>query len=835
MKATLRNFTSGSQLLENFGLMFAAGLRLPFWITVGVFGLAIYLEMDASLSHHASYLCWLRLEALGYRWFDFSPAKAVNVEMIDGTHRLLTWGELPDYPPMSYAWADMMTAVRKGAFWASLLIIPLFIFYYWYCQRFGDRAKQRTHLRGANLATRTELLRAIEVHNAPKREADMARLLGPGSRLRAKLISAAELDAAGVYRPYVLAGIPYPWRMEQSHAMLIGTTGTGKTVELSALVAQIRERRHRAVIFDLTGAFIERFYDPDRDIILNPLDARCPQWSIFNECDSEAEFTTAWEALVPHDGGTSEPFWVQAARMLGVETCLKLKAEGRMTNDALYRELMTADLKHVHKLVERTLADPITAPEAARMAESVRAVLNTNAKPIRLLPSEGPVFSIKQWMLGEAAEGSILFLSSRYVDMSVTRTMLTTWMDTALNTLMTMPRSQDVRMWFLVDELGALHRLSALEKGLQTARNYGGAIVLGIHAFGKLKDTYGQNVAETLASLARTKLLLATDDRPTATFESDCIGHRQFREMEEGYSYGYDNVRDAVTLTSRRQLEPLVLPDDIMNMPSLTGYLRFPGGFPSAPVTLKIVNYPTNPPGFIQRPIPPTIGGQAGDADQGAGEGAPPSGDGGTGHAVDGSGAPERRVAGDAQGPISAANDVAQEDPVSLVDRFFAKSGMVAHPRVGIDLDAQGLETKNGGIRQIGQQSLRLPDMGAVGAIATAPPIVGKRRLGANGCGGRQFLEPGQPVQVAGNPGGRMVRREQSPQIWCLLAQHLDLGILQLRHKNGLETTEAFESIAGEPMVPLATEIRARRANHGEALNLACLTKQVVHGSLLFR
>ena len=683
MKTNLKNFTSGSQLLENFGLMFAAGLRLPFWIMVGVFGLAIYLQIDANLSHHASYLCWLRAEALGYRWFEFTPDKPVNVQLLDGSYRTLTWGELPDYAPMTYAWADMTAAVRKGSTWATLLIVPLFILYYWYCQRFGNRAKQRTHLRGATLASQRELLATIEAHNGPKREQDMARIFGPGSRFRSRLISAAELDAAGVYRPYTLAGVPYPWRMEQSHAMLIGTTGTGKTVELSALVTQIRERRHRAVVFDLTGAFIERFYDASRDIILNPLDARCPQWSIFNECDSEAEFTTAWEALVPHDGGTSEPFWVQAARMLGVETCLKLRSEGRTSNDALYRELMTADLKHVHKLVERTLADPITAPEAARMAESVRAVLNTNAKPIRLLPSQGPQFSIKKWMLGDAEEGSILFLSSRYVDMSVTRTMLTTWMDTALNTLMTMPRVGDVRMWFLVDELGALHRLSALEKGLQTARNYGGSIVLGIHAFGKLKDTYGQNVAETLASLARTKLLLATDDRPTATFESDCIGHRQFREMEEGYSYGYDNVRDAVTLTSRRNLEPLVLPDDIMSLPPLTGYLRFPGGFPSAAVTLGFVNYPQIAEGFIPRPPEKPTAANASDGASENGEGVPPSGDGGTGHAVDQSGAPERRIASAVAMPIAAANDVAGDDPAALVDRFFSRSGIV--PATGMD------------------------------------------------------------------------------------------------------------------------------------------------------
>ncbi|MDO6414359.1 type IV secretion system DNA-binding domain-containing protein [Sphingomonas sp. BIUV-7] len=608
MKRNLKNFTRGSQLLENFGMMFAAGFKLPAWIAIIAFTLSAWWHCSTMLSEHSQYLGLMHVEASIYRWFQFDPDKAVNIQTGGGTIRL-TWGTVLDYPPMVHAWAEVV-AVLWRAFWTVVVaLVPLFVFYYWYAVRFGCKAKQRDHIGGAQLASYLDLRRLIDIRNRPQRSKDMKAAFGSTWPLQSRLATTAELDAAGIYRPYQIAGIPFPYRLEQSHAMLIGTTGTGKTVELSSLVTQVRERNHRAVIFDLTGAFIERFYDEERDVILNPLDARCPQWSIFNECDTEAEFTTAWEALVPHDGGGSDPFWVQAARMLGVETCLKLKAEGRTSNGALYRELMTADLKHVHKLVERTLADPITAPEAARMAESVRAVLNTNAKPIRLLPDEGPSFSIKTWMMDDDGSGGVLFLSSRYVDMAVARTMLTTWLDTALNTLMTMPKTRDVRMWFLVDELGALHRLTALEKGLQTARNYGGAIVLGVHAFGKLAETYGQNVAQTLASLARTKLLLATDDRPTAVFESDSIGHRQFREMEEGYSYGYDNLRDAVTLTPRRNLEPLVLPDDIMNLENLHGYLKFPSGFPAAAVRLQYIDYPHIAEGFVLRAIalPPEL------------------------------------------------------------------------------------------------------------------------------------------------------------------------------------------------------------------------------------
>ena len=91
---------------------------------------------------------------------------------------------------------------------------------------------------------------------------------------------------------------------------------------------QVRKRGKKAVVFDLTGTFIEGFYDPTRDVILNPFDERCPQWSVFNDCTTRAEFTSAAEALIPSDGGGAEPFWVQAARLLFVEACVRLSELG---------------------------------------------------------------------------------------------------------------------------------------------------------------------------------------------------------------------------------------------------------------------------------------------------------------------------------------------------------------------------------------------------------------------------------------------------------------------------------------------------------------------------
>ncbi|NNM78042.1 type IV secretion system DNA-binding domain-containing protein [Sphingomonas sp. ID1715] len=601
MRHEFTNFTRGSQLLGHFGFMFAAGLKGPLLVTAAVFAGLIWWRASSTLSDHEAYLCWMRVYAWIYGWFEFNPDKAVNLNLASGGHIQLTLSALPTHPLLLRAWGRLMAATGEASALAACISIPAIAAFAWVAAWFGRRSKESRHERGATLAELPQLATEIAAHNRVKRADEYRRVLGWSWRLT----SALERQQAGLYEPYALAGVSFPWRLEQSHAMLIGTTGTGKTVALRDLLSQVRDRSARAVVFDLTGAFIEAFYDPARDTILNPLDARCPMWSVFEDCTEEASLTAAAEALVPHDGGGAEQFWVLAARMLFVEMCLKLMREGRATNAALSAELMTASLSHVHKLMEGTVADPLTAPEAARMAESIRAVFNANAKALRMLPTSGEPFSVRRWVEGASGPGAMLFVSARYVDMPVASRLLTVWMDTAMTTLMSGPRCPDLKLWFLFDELGALHRLPAIEKGLQTARNYGGAIVAGVHAYAKLKETYGDNMAMTLAALARTKLILATADRESATWCSDFIGHRQYRQMEEGFSYGYNNARDAVSLTPRRQIEPLLLPDQLMNLPSLDGFLKFPDGFPAAPVRLRPRPLPSVADPFVPRsPMP---------------------------------------------------------------------------------------------------------------------------------------------------------------------------------------------------------------------------------------
>lgn len=625
------DFTRGSQLITHEVLMTFAGVRVPVLTWFFTFVALTYVTFLLLMREHETQLMLMRLWAAFWLAMDFDPAKFVNLTLPDGSIQSLPMTRVAAQAEVLSAWRKAMRCLVGSAAMSGLLTAPLALWFVDLSRRRGRAILEERHERGAMLVDRNVLVTEIQKHNAAEIVRDCAARPKPISAKTALALSGAQRIERGLHLPYLLAGIAYPWRLEQSHTMLIGTTGAGKTTQLRSLVRQLRARGHRAVIFDLTGAFVEAFYRPEADIILNPMDERCPAWTIFNDCSNYADFVAAAAALIPSDGNAAEPFWAMAARTLFVEMCMKLRERGETSNAAIAHNLMTADLKRVHTLLQNTIADPLTATQAARMAESIRAVFNTNAQVLRFLPDSGTPFSIVEWMTGDFSPGSILFVTSNHTDLTLNRALLTLWMDIAVNALMRLPRTRDLRTWFLFDEVHALHRLPAIEHGLQTARGFGGAFVLGMHSFDKLAETYGDQGAINLVSLARTKLILATADIETAKRSADFIGNREVRQMDEAYSYGYNNTRDAATLTPRKAVEPLVIPDDITNLPAMHGFVKFPDGFPAARIKLEWRDDPAIAPGFIRRRdlVPATYRPRDDDAEDGeGGREAAPSGHG---------------------------------------------------------------------------------------------------------------------------------------------------------------------------------------------------------------
>src|SRR3546814_19985395 len=98
---------------------------------------------------------------------------------------------------------------------------------------------------------------------------------------------------------------------------MIGTTGSGKTTALRQLLDGIEARGEAALVYDTSGEFVAHYYRPGRgDIILNPFDARCSNWTPFSEIAHPADAARIAHQFVTETGQHDNNEWLENARNL---------------------------------------------------------------------------------------------------------------------------------------------------------------------------------------------------------------------------------------------------------------------------------------------------------------------------------------------------------------------------------------------------------------------------------------------------------------------------------------------------------------------------------------
>ena len=222
----------------------------------------------------------------------------------------------------------MLDTVHKKAWlglWLGLAGIVLFALFFWIL---GRRMAKAHRVRGAEMTSAQALGR---------------RVTPLFSRLGGGFFPAARKSTPRI------AGVPWPERAETQHTIVSGTTGSGKTVLISDLVAQIRERGERCILYDKMGSYTRAFFDPARDVLMNPLDARAPRWSPFFEARTPRDFDTMAAALIPQQKDTVDPFWVTAARQLFANGAGVLWKRGVTENRILVEHLLKTELTSLPK------------------------------------------------------------------------------------------------------------------------------------------------------------------------------------------------------------------------------------------------------------------------------------------------------------------------------------------------------------------------------------------------------------------------------------------------------------------------------------------------------
>jgi type IV conjugative transfer system coupling protein TraD len=393
------------------------------------------------------------------------------------------------------------------------------------------------------------------------------------------------------YKTYSLGDMPYPAYAEQLHTMIAGTTGAGKTILICSLIDQIKRRGDKAIIYDKMGVYTERFYNQKCDTLLNPFDSRSPKWSIFNEVKSDANFDSIASALIPLDVGTTDPFWIKAARTLFAEVCGSLLKKGGVSNEELTKVLLKKNLMEAAKLVKGTAAQAIIDEKSPKTALSVMAVLSTYLKCLKFLKDEGEDFSLRNWVHNES-EKSCVFITSTGDLHATLLPLISAWIEISINNLLSLSQNRDRKIWIILDELPSLHTLPSIEQGLAESRQFGGCFVLSIQSISQLRNRYGTNGSQTISSLCNNKIFLRAGDYDSARWYAENIGQAEVEEFREGLSYGAHEIRDGVTVNRQRVQKQLVLPSELTNLNDKEGYFCMAKGYPVARSEFKYTEWP---------------------------------------------------------------------------------------------------------------------------------------------------------------------------------------------------------------------------------------------------
>jgi type IV secretory pathway TraG/TraD family ATPase VirD4 len=406
---------------------------------------------------------------------------------------------------------------------------------------------------------------------------------------------AAEIDRDGV----VIGEIETPRRQEPQHFLISGAPGTGKSTAIRSILRQIERRGDIAVVLDPECEYVPEFYRPERgDLILNPLDVRCPSWSPWWELmpGSEAMDAEALAAaLVPDPPNTfsqsgADFFFRQSARTLIVGLLAALKS--RDPRDI--PRLLALPRHQLKDALKETPAEALIDPGAHEQGAGIVATAFNATSSFRHLPPQSDLsWSALEW--GNTRRGW-LFLSSTEESREAALPLQSVWLDCIVRRVMAAEGSRR-QVWIIADELPVLKRQAELETLVVRGRKRGLSVVLGFQAITQLRAIYGHDQTATLAAAPATKLVLRTGEAETARWSSAQIGEREVIRREVGQTL---YQRNGFTIHPRRQVESAVLPSEILMMAPFEGYLCL-AGHRRALVRIPYLAPIRRQPGFLRR------------------------------------------------------------------------------------------------------------------------------------------------------------------------------------------------------------------------------------------
>jgi len=553
----MSNFLRGGQVTAHRVRMTFQVIRIMMRVALCLMAFTVFVTFKDNIESYE----WKMVPAFlaKYTFQDLNPNKIVTysnrrgVELKDRV-KFLAWNR--DFQYVERHFVHVFWVSVKRLIWVAFFSISFSMICFWLRGSFLQTNKQ---LRGSFLISERELKSKVISHNR--------RFKG------LKLHTFADV-------PYLATGKGSSYTPgEQSHTLILGATGSGKTKVIQDLVQQIDKRGSKAIIVDIKGDYIRHFYNKDRgDIILNPLDKRGANWSFFKETDVLKGFDTIAKTLIPDSYG--DHFWPNSARILFSELA-NLYSNQDMSIAEFSKKILGTDLKILEKQLKNTKASHLVNQKADKTVACVLMMLSVYLAPFRLYNKSDSIFSIKDWV-GDQTKNNFLFISTSPDVKGSLNPLVQMQVDLAINALCSLKETIKQQVWFIIDELSYFDGgISNLKDGLTTSRSFGGAFVLGVQELSSLSKIYGNDLSRVITTNCRTKFIMNVDDAHTSKWSSDLFGEGEVEEWREGFSYGAHKMRDGVTSNKTNTMKRTILPSQFSQLSTGSGYMKLPEFHPA--------------------------------------------------------------------------------------------------------------------------------------------------------------------------------------------------------------------------------------------------------------
>ena len=383
----------------------------------------------------------------------------------------------------------------------------------------------------------------------------------------------------------VLSKLRIPRNAEPYHFMVVGSTGSGKSVAITNILDQIEARGDIALVVDSGGEFSSRYFQPGRDALINPFDDRCAPWSPTAELEGPWDAEALAKSMVPDGTGDSKE-WNGYAQTFVTAVLRKLSETKNLSIRSLLYYVQTSPLEELAVFLKGTAA-------AAQMGSdktfgSIRTIATKYLATYGYLLHSDTPFSVANFI--RQGKPGFLFFTYRDDQLDSLRDMISCALDVAARTILALPASKERRIWLIIDEFASIGKVQSIEAVATKARKMGGCLLLGLQSVSQLKERYGENTAQTILSCLSSWLILRVSDADTSEYISKYIGEREISRMTKGTSKATENS------SSRNQQisnERAVMPSQLQRLANLQGFFKLAGDYPVCDIKLE---FPQNRP-----------------------------------------------------------------------------------------------------------------------------------------------------------------------------------------------------------------------------------------------